>query len=52
MESSINIVSVSEHRKAAIDATEWAIDTLKQRVPIWKKEYYIKEGDEKESDNL
>jgi len=28
----------AEHRKAAFEACEWLIDTLKQRVPIWKKE--------------
>jgi len=26
------------HRKAAFEACEWLIDSLKQRVPIWKKE--------------
>lgn len=28
------------HRKAAFAACEWAIDTLKQTVPIWKKEVF------------
>jgi len=32
------IVVGAEHRKAAFDACEWIIDTLKERVPIWKKE--------------
>jgi len=32
------IVVGAEHRKPAFDACEWLIDTLKQRVPIWKKE--------------
>ncbi|MDX8392573.1 MAG: molybdenum cofactor biosynthesis protein MoaE [Mariprofundaceae bacterium] len=32
------IVVGAEHRKAAFAACEWLIDTLKQRVPIWKKE--------------
>jgi len=32
------IVVGAEHRKAAFEACEWIIDTLKQRVPIWKKE--------------
>jgi molybdopterin synthase catalytic subunit len=39
-ESSVNIVTISEHRKECIQATEWCIDTLKERVPIWKKEYF------------
>ena len=28
------------HRKAAFEACEFAIDTLKEIVPIWKKEYF------------
>ena len=40
-QSSVNIATIGEHRKECIKATEWCIDTLKQRVPIWKKEYYI-----------
>jgi len=28
----------AKHRKAAFEACEWLIDSLKQRVPIWKKE--------------
>lgn len=28
------------HRKAAFEACEFAIDTLKQTVPIWKKEVF------------
>jgi len=28
----------AKHRKPAFEACEWLIDTLKQRVPIWKKE--------------
>jgi molybdopterin synthase catalytic subunit len=35
------IISVSSpHRKAAFDACQFAIDTLKETVPIWKKEYF------------
>ena len=35
------IITVSSpHRKAAFDACEFAIDTLKETVPIWKKEYF------------
>ena len=32
------IVVASEHRKVAFEACEWTIDTLKESVPIWKKE--------------
>jgi len=35
------IISVSTpHRKAAFEACQYAIDTLKETVPIWKKEYF------------
>jgi len=35
------IITVSsKHRKAAFDACQYAIDTLKETVPIWKKEYF------------
>lgn len=35
------IIAVSTpHRKAAFEACEYAIDTLKQSVPIWKKEVF------------
>ena len=35
------IIAVSAaHRGAAFDACEYCIDTLKQTVPIWKKEVY------------
>lgn len=34
------IIAVSSaHRKAAFQACAFAIDTLKETVPIWKKEY-------------
>lgn len=35
------IIAVSSaHRAAAFEACQYAIDTLKQTVPIWKKEYF------------
>ncbi|CAD5206138.1 unnamed protein product [Bursaphelenchus okinawaensis] len=37
---SVVIATSSPHRKDTIDATEFIIDTLKVRVPIWKKEIY------------
>lgn len=39
-EASVVIVVASAHRGAAFDACRWIIDTLKQTVPIWKKEYF------------
>ncbi|TWV99061.1 molybdopterin synthase catalytic subunit [Chitinophaga pinensis] len=34
------IAVAAPHRAAAFDACEYAIDTLKDTVPIWKKEYF------------
>lgn len=34
------IIVSAAHRVAAFDACRYAIDTLKQTVPIWKKEVY------------
>ncbi len=38
------IAVATPHRKAAFEACQFAIDTLKQTVPIWKKEYF-KDGE-------
>jgi molybdopterin synthase catalytic subunit len=37
-ETSVAIAVSSPHRRAALEAGEWLIDTLKEVVPIWKKE--------------
>ncbi len=35
------VITVSApHRKAAFEACQFAIDTLKETVPIWKKEHF------------
>ncbi len=39
-ECSVAIVVASAHRGAAFDACRYAIDTIKQIVPIWKKEFF------------
>jgi molybdopterin synthase catalytic subunit len=39
-EASVMIAVSAPHRAEAFDACEYAIDTLKQIVPIWKKEAY------------
>ena len=39
-ESSVFIAVSAAHRAAAFEACRWAIDTLKQTVPIWKKEFF------------
>lgn len=40
-ETSVLIVVAAAHRAAAFDANRWIIDTLKQTVPIWKKEFFV-----------
>ena len=37
-EASVAVAVSSPHRKAAFEAGQWLIDTLKEVVPIWKKE--------------
>jgi len=39
-ESSVLIVVTSGHRGQAFEACRWIIDTLKQTVPIWKRETF------------
>ena len=44
-ESSVVIVVTSPHRRVAFEACRYAIDRLKQTVPIWKKEIFA-DGEE------
>ena len=39
-ESSVFIAVAAPHRREAFEACQFAIDTLKTTVPIWKKEHY------------
>ncbi len=39
-EIAVIIAVTTPHRKAAFEACEYTIDTLKQTVPIWKKEIF------------
>ena len=39
-ESSVMIAVSSPHRRQAFEACHFAIDTLKESVPVWKKEYF------------
>ena len=38
-DAAVMIVAASAHRPEAFEACRFAIDTLKQTVPIWKKEF-------------
>jgi molybdopterin synthase catalytic subunit len=44
-EPSVAVVAVAAHRGPAFDACRWAMDELKRRVPIWKKEFYAEGGE-------
>lgn len=44
-EASVGIAVAAPHRGAAFDACEYAIDELKVRVEVWKKEHYSDGGD-------
>jgi len=39
-EPSVVIAVSAPHRRAALDACREAIDTLKETIPLWKKEFY------------
>ncbi|KAK3858613.1 hypothetical protein Pcinc_035211 [Petrolisthes cinctipes] len=39
-EASVIIAVSSEHRRESLDAVSYLIDSLKAKVPIWKKEIY------------
>jgi molybdopterin synthase catalytic subunit len=40
-EASVAIVAAHAHRQAALDASRYAIEELKKRVPVWKREQYV-----------
>ncbi len=44
-ESSVVVVITSPHRRVAFEACRYAIDRLKQTVPVWKKEIF-EDGEE------
>ena len=39
-EASVLVVASSPHRAEAFEAARFAIDTLKETVPIWKQEHW------------
>ena len=44
-EASVVVVASSPHRAEAFDAARFAIDTLKETVPIWKREHWSEGSD-------
>jgi molybdopterin synthase catalytic subunit len=41
-EASVAIAVGSVHRAAAFEASRYVIEEIKRRLPVWKKEYYLK----------
>jgi len=39
-ECSVGVAVASPHRAEAFDACRWLMDTLKETVPIWKREFF------------
>ncbi|MCL1908100.1 MAG: molybdenum cofactor biosynthesis protein MoaE [Holophagaceae bacterium] len=39
-EAAVAIACASSHRAESLQATEWLLNELKKRVPIWKREHY------------
>ena len=44
-ETSVVVVASSPHRPEAFEAARFAIDTLKETVPIWKREHWAEGSD-------
>jgi molybdopterin synthase catalytic subunit len=40
-EPSVAVAASAPHRLQAFEACRYAIDELKRRIPIWKKEHYV-----------
>jgi molybdopterin synthase catalytic subunit len=40
-EISLILFVAAPHRREAFEASQYIIDELKQRAPIWKKEFYV-----------
>ena len=45
LEAAVVIALSSAHRKEAFEAVAWLMDSIKESVPIWKKERYRQGGD-------
>lgn len=45
-EISVVVAVSSPHRAAAFESCQWLMDTLKEQVPIWKRETWADGGEE------
>lgn len=41
-EASVIVAAGSMHRADAFEACRWVIDEIKRRLPVWKKEHYLR----------
>jgi molybdopterin synthase catalytic subunit len=41
-DASVIVVAAAMHRSEAFAACRWTIDTIKDTLPVWKKEHYAK----------
>ena len=41
-EASVAVAAASMHRAEAFEACRWTIDEIKRRLPVWKKEFYLR----------
>lgn len=44
-EAAVVVVTASAHRREAFEAALWIMDTIKERVPIWKREQFSEGGE-------
>ena len=44
-EAAVVVVTASAHRREAFEAALWIMDTIKERVPIWKRERFTEGGE-------
>lgn len=44
-ETAVAVATSAAHRKPAFDAAMWIMDTIKERVPVWKRERYSEGGE-------
>lgn len=44
-EAAVVVVTASAHRREAFEAALWIMDTIKERVPIWKRERFAEGGE-------
>jgi molybdopterin synthase catalytic subunit len=49
-EASVFIAVTTEHRESGLSAVAFAINTLKERVPVWKREFYVAQHPSPSSD--